>query len=70
MHHRIEAVSFEDERLISKAIAALVWHAMQNGVLHPDEKMTIIIPRMDIGGQPDKLEDSGEWELVLKKVAD
>lgn len=70
MKRKVEAQSFGDNEPLPVAIGVLLMHAMSKGVTHVGEKMTILVPPMDVGTKDGPMVSAGEWELVLTKVAD
>lgn len=70
MHHRVDVEEFGAEHPLAQAMAALIWWAWSHGVRSENERMTVVIPRMEMGPSRSETKDVGEWEITVKKVAD
>lgn len=56
-----------DPKMIDGLARAVVM-AMRGGARTVGDSMTLIMPEFEFGNDPEKLIDSGQWEIRLKKV--
>lgn len=69
-HHRIEAVSMEDDQQLGGAIGYICWYFHKRGLRAIGDSATMIIPAMEAGFDPDVLEPIGEFEIKITKVGE
>jgi hypothetical protein len=68
MPHRVDVFEMDGRDPITQAIAMVVWMAWKGGVRSPGEKMTVVVPPMDMGDDETKMVDVGEYEIEVRKV--
>jgi hypothetical protein len=68
--HHVEAIPMDSDNPVIRAMAILIWAAMQGGCDTEDESMTMMFPSVPMGKSPETAKECGDWEIRVKKVGD